>query len=110
VSEPLEDVADVPDNEFAEGQLMGGSLVAAWHPWLDEAKFSAYVGEVQAMPIEVIASCHAPAIRGDRIGAAFDVLRTLPSSAPWTPFTQTDLEMWLAAMAGQPTRESHDST
>jgi flavorubredoxin len=102
VSQPLEDVADIPDDEFAEGQLMGGSLVAAWHPWLDEAKFNAYVGEIQAMPIEVIASCHSPAIRGDRIGAAFDVLRTLPTSAPWTPFTQADLEMWLAAMAGQP--------
>jgi hypothetical protein len=50
----------------------------------------------------VIASCHSPAIRGDRIGVAFDVLRTLPTAAPWIPFTQADLEMWLAAMAGGP--------
>ena len=101
VSQPLEDVADVPDDEFAEGQLLGSRLVAAWHPWLDEAKFGAYVAEVQAMPIEVIASCHSPAIRGARISNAFDLLRRLPTLEPWSPFTHADLEGWLAAMAGQ---------
>jgi flavorubredoxin len=103
VSQPIEDVADIPDDEFEDGQMLGGSIVAAWHPWLDEAKFNAYVGEVQSMPIEVIAACHAPAIRGDRIATAFDLLRRLPSAAPWSPYTNADLEGWLAAMSGAPT-------
>ena len=105
VSQPLEDVADIPDDEFDEGQLLGGRVVAPWHPWLDDAKFRAYVSEVQSMPIEVIASCHVPAIRGDRIGRAFDVLRRLPTEQAWSPFTQADLEGWLAVMAGGPAPE-----
>jgi flavorubredoxin len=103
VSRPLEDAADIPDDEFTEGQLLGGRLVAAWHPWLDEQKYSAHVNKVQSMPIEVIVSCHAPAIRGDRIGRGFDILRTLPTADPWQAYGNADLDAWLAAMAGEPT-------
>ena len=102
VSELLEDVADIPDDEFTEGQMLGSRVVAAWHPWLDEAKFCAYVDQVEAMPIQVIAACHAPAIRGDRIGRAFDLLRRLPTAEPWSSYTQADLEGWLAMMSGGP--------
>jgi flavorubredoxin len=102
VQQPLEDVADIPDDEFEDGQMLGGRLVAPWHPWLDETKYDAYVSDVQAMPIEVIASCHSPAIRGERIATAFDFLRRLPTAEPWSPYTHADLEMWLAAMAGEP--------
>jgi hypothetical protein len=90
---------DISDQAFTEGQLLGGRLVAAWHPWLDVNKFQAYVASVQALPIEVIAGCHTPAIRGARIDAAFDILRTLPTADPWTPITQQDLENMLAMMA-----------
>jgi flavorubredoxin len=99
ISAPLEDCDDIAEDEFADGQMLGSRLVAAWHPWLDEAKFNAYVNEVQTMPIEVIASCHSPAIRGDRIPVAFELLRRLPTLDPWAPFTHADLEGWLAAMA-----------
>jgi flavorubredoxin len=95
----LEASADLSEKEFFEGQLFGGRLVAAWHPWLDERKYHAHVSQVQALPIEVIAGCHTPAIRGARIDAAFDVLRTLPTADPWTPVTQQDLEAMLEAMA-----------
>jgi len=102
ISEPCEDCADIPDDAFTEGQLLGSRLVAAWHPWLDEQKFCSYVDEVEAMPIEVIASCHAPAMRGQRIAQGFELLRQLPTTEPWQSFTQEDLEGWLAAMAGEP--------
>jgi hypothetical protein len=97
---PTNDAAELSDDAFGEGQFLGGSLVAAWHPFLDEKKFNAYVDEVQELAIEVVASCHAPAIRGERIAQGFDVMRSLPSSAPWSPFTQEDLDAWLTAMAG----------
>ena len=67
VSAPLEDAHDISDADFAEGQLLGGRIVSPWHPWLDERKYHAHIDTIQALPIEVIASCHAPAIRGDRI-------------------------------------------
>ena len=102
VTEPCEDCADIADDAFTEGQLLGSRLVAAWHPWLDEQKFCSYVDEVAAMPIEVVASCHAPAMRGERIARGFELLRRLPTTEPWQAFTQQDLEGWLAAMAGEP--------
>jgi len=103
VSAPLEDAADIADDEFTEGQLLGGRVVAAWHPWLDEQKFHAYIDQVQSMPIEVVVSCHAPALRGDRIARGFEILRMLPTTDPWQAYTNTDLDTWLAAMAGEPT-------
>jgi flavorubredoxin len=100
VARPIQDAAEIPDDEFTDGQLLGARLVAPWHSWLDEAKYHAYVGQVESMPIEVVASCHAPALRGERIVRAFDVLHDLPTAEAWQPFAQADLEQWLTAMAG----------
>jgi flavorubredoxin len=90
---------DLDEKSFREGQLLGGRLVAAWHQWLDEAKYHKLIDGVQALPINVVAACHTPAIRGARIDAAFDILRGLPTADPWSPITQQDLEMMLASMA-----------
>ena len=98
VSAPTEDARDISDADFLEGELLGGRVVAPWHAWLDEAKYRVHVDAIEQLPIEVIASCHAPAIRGDRIKIAFDTVRMLPSSEAWIPFTHSDLEQWLAAM------------
>lgn len=97
VPEPMEGVDDLSEDDFAEGQLLGARLVAPWHEWLDEGKFCAQVDRLESMPINVVASCHAPAIRSDRMPRACEVLRSLPSAAPWQPFTQADLEQWMAA-------------
>lgn len=95
----VEDASDLSEQDFKEGQRLGGRLVAPWHMWLDERKFQAHVDAVRAMPIEVICGCHTPVIRGSRIDAAFDLLRGLPSADPWTPISQQDLEHMIAAMA-----------
>jgi flavorubredoxin len=98
VAEPLQDAADLADNDFEDGQLLGSRLVAAWHPWLDDQKFCTHVDAVESLPISVIAGCHTPAIYGSRISTAFELLRRVPTSEPWTEFTQADLEQWMAAM------------
>lgn len=98
VPRPLERIDDLTEDEFVEGQLFGARLVAPWHVWLDERKFCAHVDQVQSMPIEVIASCHAPAIHADRIEQAFELLRAVPTADPWMPFTQADLDQWMSAM------------
>jgi flavorubredoxin len=90
---------DLSEQEFRDGQLLGGRLVAPWHAWLDETRFRAHVDSLRALPITVIAGCHTPAIRDGRIDTAFDLLCTLPSADPWTPITQQDLEAMFAAMA-----------
>jgi flavorubredoxin len=98
LTQPIEDARDITDPDFLEGELLGGRIVAPWHGWLDERKFNAHVDTIESLPIEVIASCHAPAIRGDRIKTAFDIIRMLPKSEAWVPFTHADLEQWLAMM------------
>ena len=99
VAEPLADAADLSEDAFRNGQLLGGRLLARWHPWLDEGKFYAHVQKVQDLPIEVIAGGHTPAIRGPRIAEAFELVRQLPAAEPWPEFNQRTLEKWMAAMA-----------
>jgi hypothetical protein len=98
VREPLSDAADLTEDAFRDGQLLGGRLVAAWHPWLDESKFCAHVQKVQDLPITVIAGGHTPAIRGPRIEEAFGLVRQFPVIKPWREFNQRTLELWMAAM------------
>ena len=47
-----------------------------------------------------VASAHTPAIRGGAIARSFGLLRGLPDAEPWAPYTQADLDSWVAAMAG----------
>ena len=98
VREPLSDAADLTEDAFRDGQLLGGRLVAPWHPWLDESKFCAHVQKVQDLPITVIAGGHTPAIRGPRIEEAFGLVRQFPVIKPWREFNQRTLELWMAAM------------
>jgi hypothetical protein len=59
------------------------------------------VDEVRSMPIEVVASCHSPTIRGARIDRAFELLRGLPDMEPWQSFAHHELEQWVSAMAAE---------
>lgn len=107
---PLRESGDLADDAFADGQLMGSRLVAPWHEYLDDAKWQRCVDGLQSLQVDVIAGCHTPVIRGDRVGQAFDVLRRLPGLQPWQEFTQADLEMWLGAAEAIPAQTpAHDS-
>ena len=79
VTAPLEDARDISDADFADGQQLvaaascrrgtRGSTSASTTPT------STPFGRCRSRSSP---SCHAPAIRGDRIETALDVLRTLP--------------------------------
>jgi hypothetical protein len=97
-TEPQQVTEPYPDDDYVQGQLLGGRLVAPWHAWLDETRFSAHLDQIASLPIEAIASCHAPALRGDRIARSFQLLPTLPGSDPWVPFTQADVDEWLTVL------------
>jgi len=92
----MERLDDLDDDAFVDGQRLGAKLIAPWHEWLDEQRFVRHVEAVRSLPISVAASAHAPAIGGTQLDRAFDLLRELPSAAPWSPFTQDDLELWLS--------------
>jgi len=99
VPEPMNWVHDLDDATFDDGQRLGARLIAPWHTWLDERRFAEHVTSVRNLPIEVIASCHAPVMTGSRIDRAFELLGELAGAPPWSPFTQADLEVWLSMMA-----------
>lgn len=94
---PIEDAADLADDELEQNLQFGACLVSPWHVWLDEQKFGQYLETFKQLPIRTVAACHGPVLRGSRIDQAFDMLRGISSADPWTPFTQDDLDMWLSA-------------
>lgn len=96
---PTENAAELADDYFEAGQLLGAKLVSPWHAWLDQRKWAAHVDRVQQLPIRTIAACHGPAIYGDLVDRAFEILRRAPSLDPFVEFSQADLESWLEAMA-----------
>lgn len=97
MGEPMAEADGFSEEDFREGQLLGSRLVAAWHPWLDETKYCNHVQKVRGLPISTVAGCHTPAIQGERLREAFDLLMEFPTVEPWAPFTQADLEQWMSA-------------
>jgi flavorubredoxin len=87
---------ELADDEFRDGQFLGGRLVAPWHRYLDQSKWDSCVDAVRRLGATTIAGCHAPVLRGRRIEQAFDLLRELPALDPWREFDQSDLDGWLA--------------
>jgi flavorubredoxin len=97
VPHPVEDLAALDAGYVEDALLLGARLISPWHAWLDAAKWNAHVQRVRTLPIETIASCHAPAIRGRDIGRAFQTLSAAPDLDPWQEFSQEDLDGWMAA-------------
>ncbi len=97
VPHAVEDIAALDRRDVEEALLLGARLIAPWHAWLDSAKWNVHLRRVESLPIETIASCHAPAIMTADVEWAFDVLRHAPELEPWSEFGQQDLERWMAA-------------
>jgi hypothetical protein len=100
VPAPMPEIGELSDDEFRDGQFLGGRLVSPWAAWLDGPKFGAVVDRFQRLGAEVIAGCHSPVLRGPRVPGAFDLLHQLPDVPPWQEFTQADLDSWMAAAEG----------
>jgi flavorubredoxin len=91
------DVADWDFDVWAEMLLMFNRMVSPWHTMLDPAKFNAVVDEVAALRPSVVASGHSAALRGERLAAAFRLLRTIPSLPEAELLGQDDLDAMLDA-------------
>lgn len=97
VPHPVEDLGALDPDYVEDALLLGARLISPWHAWLDAAKWNAHVQRVRTLPIETIASCHAPAIGGRDIERAFQTLSGAPDLDPWQEFSQHDLDGWMAA-------------
>lgn len=96
------EAADVPEGDWSDGFLGMARMLSPWHTWLDHRRYGVAVDRVQALPVTAVAGAHGPVVRGPRIDDAFRMLRTLPHAGPLPPFTQLDLEGWMAAAAAAP--------
>jgi flavorubredoxin len=103
VAHPAEDAADLDREAWREGVLLVNRLNHPWHLWLDQAKFHAHLDTVQNLGIEVIPSCHGPAIHGPMVDEAFELLRRVPSLPPWLEPGQEFLDAVIGTTAAQPT-------
>jgi glyoxylase-like metal-dependent hydrolase (beta-lactamase superfamily II) len=95
-----DDVADVPADDVAAGQLLWGSVDSPWAHFVDDARFAANLAAFVKDGPDTVLSTHLPPIRGD-VDRHVANLSRLPSAPPVAPADQADLEKFLAEM-GQP--------
>jgi len=101
---PLPDAhAQIADLEAGFwGEVMAMFALGGVSPWLsaiDQVKFGAIVDRVQGLDITTIAGCHTPAIEGQFIEQAFELVRNLPTLDPPALPDQSMLEQVITASA-----------
>jgi len=90
--EPARDVDEIDGDFWVDGMRMFGQYVSPWVTMVDDAKFQATVDRVAALRPTVMAGCHTPAIRGDRVAQAIATTRTVPTAVVPPQPDQADLE------------------
>ena len=96
---PMDDISELPAEQWQQGVAMFNCLNSPWFKLLDQDKFERHVDRVQTLDIEVMAACHTPMIRKPQIGAAFEMIRKIPTLEPPPQPQQTDLEALVHAIA-----------
>ncbi|HEV2758338.1 MAG TPA: MBL fold metallo-hydrolase [Acidimicrobiales bacterium] len=81
------DVAELPPDSYQAAFLQMNRMLSPWHRWLDSSRYGTHLDRVRSLGASVVANAHGPALRGDQIGAALDMLAQLPdmpaAAAPW---------------------------
>jgi flavorubredoxin len=96
--DPKLGVADLDPEFWQFGMtLFAFGAISPWLAMVDPKKYGAFVDSSQNLDITTIAGCHTPAIEGDFIGKAFDIIRGLPSTEPPPLPDQSVLDQIVAA-------------
>lgn len=96
---PMDDISELPAEAWQQGVAMFNCLNSPWFKLLDQEKFERHVDRVQTLDIEVVAACHTPMIRKPQIGAAFEMIRKIPTLEPPPQPQQADLEALVHCIA-----------
>jgi flavorubredoxin len=96
-----EDVEDIPSLAYSEGFAVFNRGNHPFSAWADKAKIDAVLSDIEALQPTVIASCHSPMARGDRISQHLLQLSNLIGMEPLLGPDQTAFEAILASMAGE---------
>ncbi len=78
VPEPTYDAAELPLEQWIEGFNVFQQWNSPWVTELDRERWQRKVDAFAALDVQVIATCHGPAVQGDRIAAGLAALRRLP--------------------------------
>ena len=92
----ITDVAELPEDFYQAAFLQMNRMLSPWHRWLDGSRYGTHLDRVRSLGASVVANAHGPALRGDQIGTALDMLAQLPEM-PAAPLPdQAHLEALLA--------------
>ena len=82
VPSEITDVAELDTDFYQAGFLELNRMLSPWHRWLDSRKYGTHLDRVRSLRASVVASAHGPALRGDQIDTALDLLVQLPDLPP----------------------------
>jgi len=99
VPAPARLVDDLDPDFWARGFAQFQQWNSPWFALVDEGRYQAQIDRLAGYGIETIAGCHTPVVGSTFVGAAFDLLRGVPSAAPTPEPGQPDLEAMLSAMS-----------
>jgi hypothetical protein len=92
------DVYDVPEPMWEETFLQLNRLISPWHTMLDPAKYGALIDRFTSLDAKVVAAAHTSPTYGDRLDAAVELLRALPTMDEAVEFGQDDLDQIVAGL------------
>lgn len=96
VTSEVTDVAELDPDFYQASFLHMNRLLSPWHRWLDTTRYGTHLDRVRGLRASVVASAHGPALRGDQVGTALDMLAQLPD-LPAAPLVgQAELEALVA--------------
>ncbi|HEX7132852.1 MAG TPA: MBL fold metallo-hydrolase [Iamia sp.] len=97
---PVDDVADLDPEFWAESFSVLNRVVSPWHELVDPAKFEAVVDKTARLDPTIIASGHSPVITGRNVDEAFRMTSGLAGAEPAPLPGQPDLDALVAAATG----------
>lgn len=97
---PVHEARDLPPGMFEASFVPFNSTANPWHGWLDPAVYGRHLDTLRQLPVEVVASCHGPVLRGELLDRAYAMTHAM-AGAPVVPAPgQPLLDAILAAALG----------
>lgn len=100
----VHEAADLPPGLWPEVFVPFNSTANPWHGWLDPAAYGRHLDTLRRQPVDTIASCHGPVLRGAFIDDAYAMTLAMAGApvvpAPGQPFLDALLATALADTPG----------
>jgi flavorubredoxin len=102
VTGPVENVAEIPHEQWQMGVGMFSTLLSPWYAIADPAKFGKTVEKVASLDPSIVATAHGPIVTGANVSELFDITRNVPGMPPFEAPGQAMLDAMLKEMMAEP--------